>query len=192
MIRPLLVGLLLIGASAAQAQTGMDVVVKGGASFGNISNKGLLPGNLENRTGFAAGVGFATRGVIGLGVEGLFAQRGVESASDVDERKLDYVDLPVYVRVILPTGGLRPFGYAGPQVSFELRCRAGSVDCADGARKKTTYAAVIGGGLRFGGWRGFQIEARYVYGLADLKLDTVTSEDSYKTRAFLILVGLSL
>lgn len=191
-MRPVLVGLLLLSPTAVQAQTGLDVVVKGGVSFGNVSNKGLLPGNLENRTGFAAGIGFATRGVIGLGVEGLFAQRGVESASAVDERKLDYVDLPAYLRVMLPTGGLRPFAYAGPQVSFELRCRAGPVDCADGTRKKTSYAAVIGGGLRFGGWRGVQIEARYVYGLDDLKLDTVTSEDSYKTRAFLILLGLSL
>jgi len=190
--KPLLFALLVLTSSVASAQSGVEVAVKAGASFGNISNKGLLPGNLENRTGFAAGVGFATRGVVGLAVEGLFAQRGVESTTDIDERKLDYVDVPVYLRVMLPTSSVRPFAYAGPQVSFELRCRSGPVDCADGTRKKTSYAAVIGGGVRFGGWRGFLVEGRYVYGLDDLKLGTVTSEDSYQTRSFLLLVGLTL
>jgi len=33
------------------------------------------------------------------------------------------------------------------------------------------------------------LEGRYVYGLTDLKLSTVTSSESYKTRSVLILVG---
>jgi hypothetical protein len=172
-------------------QTGVEVTLKGGLSFGDVSNKGVLPGNLKTRTGFAAGAALATRGVVGLAVEGLFAQRGVESATPADERKLDYVDVPVFLRVMLPTPGVRPFAYVGPQASFELRCRAGPVDCADADRKKTTYAGVIGAGVRFGAVGGFQVEARYVYGLDDLKLSTVTSGDSYKTRSFMVLAGVS-
>ena len=172
-------------------QTGVEVTIKAGASFGDVSNKGLLPGSLKSRTGWAAGAALATRGTIGLMVEGMFAQRGVESATPAEERKLDYVDVPALVRVMLPTGGVRPFAYAGPQASFELRCKAGPVECADGGRKKTTFAGVIGGGVRFGAGGGFLVEARYVYGLDDLKLSTVTSGDSYKTRSFMLLVGLS-
>ena len=171
------------------AQSGVSVSVKAGLSFGDVSNKGVLPGNLKSRTGFAAGAGLATKGIVGLGVEGLFAQRGVESATAAAERKLDYVDVPVYLKVTLPTPGLKPFAYAGPQVSFELSCRAGNADCADGDRKKTTYAGVIGAGVRIGGATGLLIEGRYVYGLDDLKLGTVTSSESYKTRSFLVLVG---
>jgi hypothetical protein len=38
----------------------------------------------------------------------------------------------------------------------------------------------------------FTFEGRYVYGLTDLKLNTVTSSSSYKTRSFLLLVGFGL
>ncbi|MEO8453489.1 MAG: porin family protein, partial [Gemmatimonadota bacterium] len=160
-------------------------------SFGNVSNKGLLPGSLEGRTGFAAGLGFVTSGVAGIGVEALFAQRGVKSDTPTDERKLDYVDVPVYLRLMVPTPGVRPFAYLGPQISFELRCKANDFDCPDGNRKKTTYAGVIGGGLRFGARRGFSVEGRYVYGLNDLKLGTLTDQNSYKTRSFMLMAGLT-
>lgn len=179
----------------AQAQTGAEFGLKGGVSFGNISNKGVLPGNLDNRTGFAAGVSVATTGLIGIGGEALFAQRGIKSDVAGDGTKVDYVDIPVYLRVMAPTPGIKPFAYAGPQVSFELRCKANDADCPDvspgGAeRKKTDFAAVIGGGAQFGGENGrFSLEGRYIYGLTDLKLGTVTDANSYKTRSFLILAG---
>jgi hypothetical protein len=164
------------------------LTVKGGLSYGNVSNRGLLPGNLRERTGFAVGVGIGTAGsLLSLGVEGLYAQRGVVSDNPPDARKLDYIDLPVYLRVMLPTPGVAPFAYAGPQFSFEVRCRSGSVDCPDTDRAKVTYAAVIGGGLRFS---NFSFEGRYIYGLNDLKLSTVTSSDSYMTRSFMLLLGL--
>ncbi len=183
--------LLLALATPLAAQAGVEVGVKGGASFGDVSNKGLLPGNLKSRTGFAAGAALATKGLIGLGIEGLFAQRGLKSDVATDEIKLNYVDVPVYLRVTIPTPGIKPFAYAGPQASFEISCKAGPADCADGNRKKTTYSGVIGGGVRFGGLTAFTVEGRYVYGLTDLKLGTLTSSDSYKTRSFLILVGLA-
>lgn len=179
-------GVLL--APAAQAQ---GIGVKGGFSYGNVSNRGLLPGNLRERTGFAAGLALgSSRSLLGLGVEGLYAQRGVQSDNDPDARKLDYIDLPIYLQAQVPTPGLAPFAYAGPQFSFEVKCRAGSDPCPETDRPKVSYAAVLGGGLRFGRTGGLSLEGRYIYGLSDLKLSTVTSSDSYKTRSFLILLGL--
>jgi hypothetical protein len=35
------------------------------------------------------------------------------------------------------------------------------------------------------------LEGRYIYGLTDLKLGTITSSTSYKTRSFLLLAGLT-
>lgn len=184
--------LVLAAATPLAAQAGVEVGIKGGVSFGDVSNKGILPGNLKGRTGFAAGAALVTKGLVGIGVEGLFAQRGVKADdATTTEYKLDYVDVPVYLRVRIPTPTVKPYGYIGPQISFELRCRNGDVDCADGTRKKTTYAGVIGAGIRFGGLTGFTIEGRYVYGLNDLKLSTVVTSDSYKTRSFLILAGLA-
>src|SRR2546427_928027 len=73
--------------------------------------------------------------------------------------------------------------------TLELRCRAGSSPCPDTDRPSTSYAAVIGGGARLGASSAFTVEGRYVYGLTDLKLSTITSSESYKTRWFLILAG---
>ncbi len=98
--------LVLPAALAAQA----DVGVKGGLSFGNISNKGVLPGNLDTRTGFAIGLYLGTGGVLGIGAEGLYAQRGLESdVASTTESKLDFIDVPVYLKVKLPIPAIKPF-----------------------------------------------------------------------------------
>jgi len=188
------VALAVQGNLAAQAEFG----VKAGASFGNIKDKGVLPGSLKTRTGLAGGAFLGYRAaVIGVGIEALYAQRGAESDQSISDAttKLDYVDIPAYLKVSIPAPGVRPFLYAGPQVSFEVKCRTagGSADCADNGRKQTDYAAVIGGGIRLGGESlGFLVEGRYVYGLADLKLSTVTTGASYKNRTFMVLVGIGL
>jgi hypothetical protein len=187
-------GLFLLAVPAAvTAQSGFGI--KGGASFGNVSNKGVLPGDLATRTGFAGGLSVGSKGgLVGFGVEGLYAQRGVISSTTGDARKLDYVDVPVYVRVMLPTPALKPFAYAGPQASFEVSCEAGDADCPDTEpsgekRAKTTYAGVVGAGVQLGGRLPLSIEGRYVYGITDLKLGTLASSESYKTRSFMILAG---
>jgi hypothetical protein len=187
----LFAALLLAAPAAAQSGAG----VKGGISFGNISNKGLLPGNLDTRTGGAGGIYLNLgSGIVGLGIEALYAQRGLKSDQSIAtaETKLDYIDVPAYLKVSVPAPALRPFAYAGPQVSFEVRCKtAGDADCgASSARKGTDYAGVIGAGIRFGGATAVSLEGRYVYGLRDLKLGTITSGDSYKTRTFMILIGI--
>jgi hypothetical protein len=172
-----------VAPQTVQAQLG----IKGGLSYGNVSNRGVLPGNLDTRTGFAVGLALgSSTGLLGFGVEGLYAQRGVASTTASDSRKLDYIDVPAYVRVNFPTPGLAPYAFAGPQVSFELHCS----DACPSGRPKTTTAAVIGAGIRLGAQSAFSLEGRYLYGLTDLKLNTVTSSDSYKTRSFLILAGI--
>jgi hypothetical protein len=182
---------LLVGAipTAAPAQ---GFGIKGGLSYGDVSNRGLLPGDLAARTGFAVGLAVGSSwSLIGVGVEGLYAQRGVKNTASSDSREIDYLDVPAYLRIAVPTPGVSPFAYAGPQFSFELRCHAGSADCPDTDRAHTSYAGVIGAGVRLGGRSALSFEGRYIYGLSDLKLGTVTSAESYKTRSFLILGGIS-
>ena len=189
--RSLIVGAALIlvahGSLLAQGRFGL----KAGPSFGNISNRGLLPGNLEHRTGFAGGLYLGSGGLLGFGLEGMYAQRGVESSNVLAtaETRLDYIDVPAYLKVSIPVPGVRPFVYAGPQGSYEVKCRtAQGAACADystSERKRWTWAGIIGAGLHIGGI--FGIEGRYIYGLTDLKPSTVTSSSSYKHRTFMIL-----
>ncbi|MGQ0704490.1 MAG: porin family protein [Gemmatimonadales bacterium] len=186
-----LITVLTCSLGAPAAVLAQSIGIKAGLSFGDISHKGVLPDNLKTRTGFAAGIYVGSGGLIGFGAEGLYAQRGLDENQAVSEQevKLDYIDVPVYLKITLPTPTVQPFGYAGPQLSYEVRCRTASGgDCADaGQREKWDYAAVIGAGIRI---KGFGIEGRYVYGLRDLKLSTITSEESYQTRSFLILASI--
>ena len=182
---------LILGAAplaAVAAQSGMTI--KAGASFGNVSNRGVLPGNLSTRTGFAGGLALSLFGgdPLNVSIEGLYAQRGVGSSTDTSSRRIDNIDVPAYVKFTLPTPGIAPFAYAGPQVSFQVHCSAGPGPCPSDM-PKTAYAAVIGGGVRLGG--GLEVEGRYIYGLTDLKLTTVSSTANYKTRSFLLLAGIS-
>ncbi len=180
---------------AAVASTGMvthpaeaQMAVKVGVSHANVSNSGTLPGDLGARTGFTAGLSFNTEpSLVGLGVEALYTQRGTNGA---DGFQLDYIDVPAYLKVMLPMPGLAPYAYAGPQVSFEVRCGGGSDVCLGTTdRAKTTYSAVIGAGVLLG--KRLSLEGRYIYGLKDLHLATVSSGDSYKSRSFEILAGIN-
>lgn len=173
-----------------QAQDG-GFGLKGGLSYGNVSNGGALPGSVTQRSGFAVGISALTGGPIGIGIEALYAQRGVTSSIEADRWHLDYLDIPVYVRLAMPNSVVTPFAYAGPQASFELKCGAGSFNCPDTGRPKAIFAGVIGAGLRLSQMHGLSIEGRYIYGLTDLKLSTVSSSESYQTRSFLLLAGLA-
>jgi hypothetical protein len=121
----------------------------------------------------------------------LYAQRGARSDQSIadSETRLDYLDIPAYVKVTLPAPGFTPYAFAGPQVSFEVRCRSAfGGECGAAADRKTVdYAGVIGAGARFG---LVGLEGRYIYGLPDLKVSTITTSESYKTRSFMLLVSL--
>ena len=120
----------------------------------------------------------------------MYAQRGYTSTILGSSRRLDYIDVPVYLRLAVPEGVVRPFAFAGPQASWELNCDANGGNCPGSGRPKVTFAGIIGGGLAFPELNGLVIEARYVYGLTDLKLGTVGSSSSYKTRSLLLLAGI--
>lgn len=167
-----------------------SVSVKAGLSYGQIPNNGgVLPGKLSPHSGIAVGVGVATGGVVGFGAEALYAQRGFESTNPGSSQELSYIDVPVYLKLTMPSPSVTPFAYVGPQASFEVKCDANGGTCPSG-RAATTYSGIIGAGVKFGAFKNVSIEGRYVYGLTDLKFATVTTTESYKTRSFMLLAGI--
>jgi hypothetical protein len=182
-----MIALVVCATPAAARAQGLGL--KGGLSYGNVSNSGVLPGDDKQRTGFAFGLALESASPVGLGIEGLYAQRGVTSSTPGDSRELDYIDVPLYLRLALPIPGSAPFVYAGPQVSFQQKCTDGSGTCPDSGHSTTTYAAVIGAGLHIG---GLSVEGRYIYGLTNLNLNTVTTKTNYQTRSFEILLGIGM
>lgn len=175
---------------AAQGQA----MLKGGLSYANVSNDGALPGNPEGQAGLTLGLALSTptSQLFGAGLEAMYTQRGVGSTTSLDSYALDYIDLPVYLKVALPFSGLAPYAYAGPQMSVEVRCRLGDAPCPDRGRPRVSYAGIIGAGIQLGSRHAVSLEGRYVYGLKDLNLGTVTSANSYKNRSFELILGLGL
>lgn len=164
--------------------------IRAGYSYGYVPNNGgVFPGTLSAHSGIAVGVGVATAGVVGFGLEALYAQRGFTSSVLGASRQLSYVDVPAYLRVSLPNPSVTPFGYVGPQLSFELNCDSGNGSCPSG-RDKMSYAGIIGAGLKFAMLMNASIEGRYVYGLNDLNLGTVTTRANYQSRSFMLLAGI--
>jgi hypothetical protein len=45
--------------------------------------------------------------------------------------------------------------------------------------------------VAFGGDTQVSLEARYIYGLQDLEFETITAEESYRERSFMVLAGIS-
>lgn len=131
--------------------------------------------------------------MIGLQPEVLYVQKGVDfegtpSASS-DAPHISYIEVPVLVKVTIPTPAIEPMFYAGPSVMFRLQCRVNDTDCGD-QTKSTDYGAVLGAGLRFGGARGFTVEGRYTWGLRDIHDPDAGVKNN--TRTFLLLAGVSL
>ena len=185
--------LLLVGwvgfiptAVSAQASLG----IKGGLSFATLSNKSP---DFDNRTGFAAGVALDLRsGLIGIQPEVLYVQKGVtpNGTPSGTSPKLDYIEVPVLLKLSLGTPGIQPMVYAGPSAGFRLSCKVLELDCASGTVKSTDWGAVLGGGVRVGGDKGFTLEGRYTWGLKDIH--DVSAGVDQKTRTFLALVGFTL
>ena len=177
-------------ATPIAAQDNGGIVLKGGLSYGGVSNSGVFPGEARTRNGAAIGIGLVTRKRVGFGLEGLYAQRGITGSAG-NSRELDYIDVPLYLRISALNPVIQPFAYAGPQVSFELRCDSNGGTCPSG-REKVSYAGAIGGGVRLPRLGGLSVEGRYVYGLTDLKLGTISDSESYRTRSFMLLFGFGL
>lgn len=181
-LRVIAVAALLPAVMAAQG-----FGIKAGYSYSAVpNNNGALPGTLSAHDGLTAGIGMNTGGMLGFGIEGLYSQRGFTSSVSASSQKLQYIDVPAYVKVKLPVPMLSPFVYAGPQASYELKCSADGADCPSG-REKMTYSAVVGAGVKL---LGISVEGRYMYGLTDLHLDTVSNTGNYKSRSFMILAGI--
>lgn len=124
-------GLLLLGSTASQAQ-GLDDVevhygVKGGVALSDIQSD--QTGGSGRRQGFTGG-GFVSVGLPeSFSVQGevLYVRRGDKQEINQENNiatsviKLDYIDIPVLVRIEAPLlGQASMFPYLGPILSIEV------------------------------------------------------------------------
>jgi hypothetical protein len=191
--------------ATAQAQTNVVPPRRFGVTAG--LNSSTLAGDddlyTSRRTAFIGGAFMVipTTPTFSVQPELLFAMKGAKASEQgfTATLKLTYIEIPVLGRFDIPaSGGVKPFVYAGPAISFNLSCSSAvsgpgidaSGECEDEdtgeSVKKIDYSGVIGGGLAFDvSGRTFTIGARYTHGFASL-----ADEGAIKNRTISVLASL--
>lgn len=141
----------------------MDLGIKAGANFANITDAS----GLSNKTGFQAGafVGFKLSDNIGLQADLLYSQQGAEF--DFGKFDLDYVNVPIVLKYYLVQGlNIQ----VGPQFGFIVNDDVymegiGGASIKENT-KNTDVSGVVGAGYDFP--FGIRVDARYNFGLTEV------------------------
>lgn len=181
------------GFSQAQFAVGL----KGGLNLSKIDFQQSFNANVKNRAGFHAGA-FALIKITAFAIqpEVLFSKQGSKfTVNTADyEANFDYIAVPVMLKFYLPLGlNLQ----AGPQFGFltvddlKATVQGGSAqDVATNFKKKQDTALALGAGwdLPF----NLTIDARYVFGLSDMKFEANSTEASFKNKLVMVSLGYKL
>jgi hypothetical protein len=160
----------------------MQIGVKAGL---NIANQGgddadnLFETSLDSRTGFNGGLFFMYQfnNLLAIQPEAYYTMKGAATnltGTDIT-LKLDYVEIPVLFKVVIPTEGmnLKPSLFVGPAIAFntsakikgEYQGQSAEVDI-DTLVKSTDFSLIFGGGLGFMiGNNELGVDIRYELGL---------------------------
>ncbi len=156
------------------ASAGVRFGLKGGANVANVN--GDFVDALENwksTVGFCGGIflEFNFGRILTLQPEVLYTMKGADVGGG--KLKFDYIEIPVLLKLRLPTGDVHPFVFAGPAFGFALKAAIEGIELED--FPKSDYSAVIGGGLQLG--RSFHIDVRYTMGLQKLEIPDIEAID---------------
>ncbi len=170
---------LFIGTTAISQE--IDLGIKAGANFSNITDAS----GLSNKTGFQAGIfaGIKFTDKVGLQADLLYSQQGAEfDAGDFD---LTYVNVPVVLKYYL-VQGLNV--QAGPQFGFIVNddLKGVIVEGEDYNAEKSDISGVVGAGYDFP--FGVRLDARYNFGLTEFP--KMWREES-KNSVFSVALGYS-
>ncbi len=196
------VAALALVAAPLTAQARVGVI--GGFVSSNITTSGTNGTfSPSSRSGFAAGV--SVQGMLApdlsLGPEAMYIEKGYKTtaAGVTGTFKLDYIEVPVLLRLGMGAGTTRLFVLGGPSIAFKIACStdlssgSGSIggDCSnstDNNIKSADFSVMFGAGVSV---NALSLSARYDLGLTDVYNNTVNNV-SYRNHALLILAGLQL
>jgi hypothetical protein len=159
--------------------------LKGGANIANVN------GNFtETITDWKSAVGFCGGVFLELNLgrlltlqpEILYTVKG--SKAEIEEGlitgtgklKLHYLEIPVLLKVRIPTGRIHPFVFAGPALGLNVKATWEDItgEGSDVANK-VDWSAVLGAGLQLG--RSIHFDLRYTMGLQKLEIPEIETID---------------
>jgi hypothetical protein len=189
-------GLSLLALAAAPLQAQRFGILAGG-TFSNLRTSEDLEFDRRTGTIFGGTLQIPVGSVIAIQPEFLFLNKGTKfrepgtnSSGRTSNVRLDYLELPVLLRVDFSRETIGPHIYAGPSVGFNVGCKIGvesgtplpTSDCNEDniKPKKLDYGFTVGGGVDFNlGGLALTGGARYGIGLADIVDD---DSDEFKSR----------
>jgi hypothetical protein len=128
---------------------------------------------LKSRVGFTGGIflAFNFGRVVTIQSEVLYTMKGATYValddSYTDKLTADYIEIPLLLKLRIPTPVVQPFVFAGPSVGFKLKEKLESdgeeIPLDEALLKNNDYGAIFGAGLNLG--RSFMIDVRYSLGL---------------------------
>ncbi len=166
---------LLLLAFQTSALAGVQLGIRGGANASKLTGADVqdLEGTIKTKLGFTAGIFLAINigKIITIQPEVLYTMKGSQIEDPLGEYtgKLygDYVEIPLLLKIRIPTPGIQPAVFAGPSVGFKLReklqINGEDVPLEERLLENNDYGAIFGAGLDFG--RHFMIDVRYSLGL---------------------------
>jgi hypothetical protein len=165
----------------------------------NFSKHGMDADETDYKTGLLAGgfVTYSIRNTHAFTAKVLFSQKGADNRDSDVKSHLNYIEVPVIVRVFFNRDGLiRPNIFGGPSFGFlqKVKIQEGSGDYEDlpdfdDSYNKFDLGIGLGLGLniKVGKEMYFILDSRYTYGLTDI----VKSSADINNQAVSISAGLS-
>jgi len=163
--------LLAVTAVPAVAQVG---ITAGGISSDATVELGSSDVSTDARTGFQAGVSYATGGIFGIIVGGYYTEKGFDVSASNESVRLSYIEVPVMGVVRLPIleRVIGPRLYGGINGGFEVSCKTEGTGLVTPGLCENTNSFDFGlkGGI------GLQVlffglDLAYTYGLSDVAKD---------------------
>jgi len=163
--------LILPSAAAADVRFG----IKAGANVANVNGDALEAlQDWQSTVGFCGGIflEFNLGKVLTIQPEVLYTMKGSETAEG-GKLDLDYIEVPVLLKVRLPIASIHPFLIAGPAFGWNLKAVVDGIEVEDWPT--SDYSAVFGAGLQLG--RTLHLDVRYTMGLAKLEIPDLETID---------------
>ncbi len=183
---------------AFPSHAGSSFGIKGGLASANLTGKDI--DSVKAKLGYTGGIALTLGGnAICLQPEALYVQKGAKydfMGEDI-EFKLDYIEIPILLRLNLSQGTSTPYIYGGPAFAFNISAKVSGTD-SNGETveedikdyvKDKDLGVVFGGGIDFG---QFTLEARYTMGLQTIdQSQDNEEEEEVKNATISVLVGFS-
>ena len=167
---------LILAATMAPLAAGHAQLTFGGFAGVNSSNVDVSnpdPGmSTSSRIGgmFGGWIGTHLGRLFTVRLEGYWTRKGadqVESGNTVGSVQLDYIEVPLILRVNIPLVVVKPAIYAGPAISFKTSCAIEDLDesASCDTFKSTDFSGIVGAGIGLG---PITLDVQYDFSFSDI------------------------